>query len=206
MNVSRGYQTATLLNNGKVLIAGGYSGAGGPMVSSAELYDPATGQFSLTGNMTTRRSAHSATLLTNGKVLIAGGNGDSDAYSPPGSMQRLWPAGTAAELYDPTTGAFTATGVMVYSRDFHTATLLNDGKVLLAGGQECSGSACPTPTAELYDPTTGTFTATGNMSGYTSPPGLRAALLNNGTVLFVGGYYGLGPTAAQLYDPTTGTF
>jgi hypothetical protein len=206
MNVSRGYQTATLLNNGKILIAGGYSGPGGPMVSSAELYDPATGQFSLTGNMTTPRSGHSATLLNDGKVLIAGGNGDSDAYSPPGSMQRLWPAGTAAELYDPATGAFTATGVMVYSRDFHTATLLNDGKVLLAGGQDCSGSGCPFPTAELYDPTTGTFASAGNMAGFTSPPGLRAALLNNGTVLFVGGLYGLGPTPAQLYDPATGMF
>jgi hypothetical protein len=206
MNVSRGYQTATLLNDGRVLIAGGYSGPAGPMVRSAELYDPATGQFTLTGNMTTPRSGHSATLLNNGKVLIAGGNGDSNAYSPPGSLARLWPAGTAAELYDPVTGTFTPTGVMVYSRDFHTATLLNDGKVLLAGGQFCSGSACPFPTAELYDPTTGTFTAAGNMAGYTLPPGLRAALLNNGTVLFVGGLYGLGPTPAQLYDPATGMF
>ena len=194
LNVSRGYATATLLNNGKVLVTGGYSGDNGPGLQSAELYDPATGVFTLTGNMTTARTGHTATLLGNGKVLIAGGTGNSQSGIGPGGQARIWIAGTAAELYDPATGTFSATGVTIDARDFGTATLLSDGTVLLAAGQFCSGSACPTPTAELYDSSTGTFTATGDMASYNGLNGWTAALVNNGKVFFVGGYYGLGPT------------
>src|SRR6266404_627112 len=104
MTTTRSGHTATLLQNGKVLIAGG---AG----VSAEFYDPDSGAFTITGDMTRPRHGHTAVLLPSGKVLIAGG------------------AGASAELYDPNRGTFSATGDMVQVRVAHTATLLGNGKV-----------------------------------------------------------------------------
>ncbi len=189
MTTAREYHTATLLNNGKVLIAGGNDGTNA--LATAEIFDPATGIFTPTaGPMTTPRSSHTATLLangpaaTNGKVLIAGGD-----------------LAHSAELFDPATGTFTPTaGSMTRGRSSHTATLLNDGRVLLAGGYGAS-------TAELFDPATGTFSATGSMSIDRSSA--RAALLNNGTVLIAGGATNYGFDAiesAEVYNPATGTF
>jgi hypothetical protein len=148
MSTGRSAHTATLLQSGKVLVAGGdvclfdnyYHDC---PLSSAELYDAGTGTFAATGNMSVTRDFHTATLLPNGKVLIAGGHDAS------------------AELYDPTSGAFTTTGGMSVGRNAHTATLLANGKVLIAGGNSVSGALA---TAELYDPDSGTFTATGTMA------------------------------------------
>ncbi len=128
--------TATLLPNGKVLLAGGFVNSvwdygGSTSYNGANLYDSATGVFSVTGNMTANRGGHTATLLANGKVLIAGG-ADQD------------PTGTglaSAELYDPSTGTFTQTGSMAVGRFLHTATLLQSGKVLIVGGVLTSASA-----------------------------------------------------------------
>jgi len=147
----------------------------------------ALGTFIPTGNMTTSRYAHTATLLPNSKVLITGGN---DPTRDP--RQSLL---ASAELFDPETGAFTATGDMTIGRAFHTATLLADGRVLIAGGQ----------TAELYDPKTGTFTPTGKMIALGL--WLSATLLDNGKVLFSRACsdYLFGPDP-ELYDPITGTF
>ena len=192
MTIGRYGPTATLLNNGKVLFAGGDVDVNitTGVTDGAELYDPATGTFSATGNMTTPREGHTATLLNNGQVLIAGGdNGDCDTVC----------ALASAELYNPATGTFTATGNMTDSGG-HTATMLNNGQVLFAsaGGVDT--------TAELYDPATGTFTSTGNM---TAPRfAYTATLLNNGKVLVAGGgEAGVSPLAtAELYDPATGTF
>ena len=139
--------------------------------------------------MTAPRSGHTATLLTSGKVLITGGaNGAADA---------------SAELYDPATGAFTATGSMTEARIGHTATLLNDSarSVLIVGSVDM--------TAELYNPATGTFTATGSMHHARTSP--TATLLSNtgpnaGKVLIVGGNTASGDLVAELYDPGTGTF
>ena len=193
MTIARQWHTATLLNNGKVLVAGGVKTAG--ILASAELYDPAAGTFTATGSMTIGRYNHTATLLNNGKVLIAGGESATGTG-----------LGTSAELYDPAAGTFTATGSMTMWRISHTATLLNNGKVLFAGGESASGSYA---SAELYDPAAGTFTATGSMtSGHVSH---TATLLNNGKVLIAGGYgNGNGSGAylpsAELYDPATGSF
>jgi hypothetical protein len=182
-----------LLNDGRVLIAGGEMLESRPdrprpfrTLSSAELYDPGTGMFSVTGNMTMRRLAHTATLLPNGSVLIAGG-GFRD-----GSGGSAFISATA-DIYDPVAGTFTRTGDMTEARWSHTATLLNNGQVLIAGGARTS--------AELYDPATGLFTATGAM---TEVSAWTATLLVSGKVLITrttGKLYN-----ADLYDPATGTF
>ena len=160
--------------DGRVLIAGGdgsYTGLSNVEVS-AELYDPVTGTFSPTGSMTTPRDWHRATLLPNGKVLIAGG-GPRSRYSV-----------ASAEIYDPATDSFTATGAMTVERTFHTATQLGNGKVLIAGGLcRVLGSAITDYSfprgAELYDPDTVTFDATGEMSSSMAD---TATLLPSGKV------------------------
>jgi hypothetical protein len=119
--------TATLLANGRVLIAGG-NDTNGHAVASAELYDPKTGTFSPTGQMTTARGYHTATLLADGRVLIAGGN--------PGAWSYQGPMLDSADIYDPQTGTFKATGSMAGVRAFHAAALLADGRVLVTGGTD----------------------------------------------------------------------
>jgi hypothetical protein len=175
MNVARSAHTATLLPNGKVLIAGGHA-LGLHELDSAELYDPATRKFILTGKMNSTRTRHTATLLRNGKVLIAGGIS-------------TWQALASAELYDPASGKFTPTGSMTIARAYHTATLLRNGKVLITGGSndvtDVSNEKGITPTAELYDPATGNFAATGDMSVRRARH--YAAMLVGGDVLIVGG-------------------
>ena len=174
---------ATLLPDGKVLVMGGGSssdGDGGPL-ATAEVYDPATGAWTATGNTIGAGPGRTATLLGNGRVLVTGG-ATSD-FEPL----------ALAELYDPSTGAWTATPDMVEARSGHTATLLLDGKVLVAGGL----------TAELYDPATGLWTATGAPLGFST--GHTATLLNDGRVMVAGGMAGTGArSGAEIYDPGTG--
>jgi hypothetical protein len=197
LTTARASHTSTVLTNGMVLIAGGNNGN---VLASAELYNPATGTFTPTGSLNTARLYHTATLLNNGMVLIAGGSDNN------GNIL------ASAELYNPATGPFTPTGSLNSARELHTATMVNgtmvngtttSGMVLFAGGHGPSGALAG---AELYNPTTGTFTATGSLN--TARLYHTATVLSNGTVLIAGGYdNNANPSAsAELYNPATGTF
>lgn len=182
MKTARAQFTATVLQSGRVLVAGGMDddSGGGSDFSSAELYNPATGKWTKTGSMTEPRYRATATLLPSGKVLIAGGDDDEADDSPVAT----------AELYDPATGRFTKTGSMSVARDWATAILLRDGRVLVAGG---GTEDMDTRAAEIYDPSTGKFTVTGSMSAARSMN--PSILLPDGRVLVVGS------GSADLYWP-----
>ena len=200
MQSTRVYHTATLLNDGTVLVTGGLDVSGnlsGVPVATAELFDPATANFTPVANMGAARFFHAATLLASGKVLLTGGLEGGNGL-------------TTAELYDPATKTFSLTiGNMTVGRAGHTATLVS-GKVLVAGGAaNFSGAAAST--AELFDPAIATFSSTGAMVNGRSLH--TATLLSNGQVLLAGGdvffYYGAGShslSAAELFDPATGSF
>lgn len=208
MTAPRAGHTATLLGNGKVLITGGATDATENALSSAELYDPATDSFTATtGMMTAARVAHTATLLQNGKVLITGGDAIFYNSVSNANLQSL----ASAEIFDPNTGAFTATGSLSVPRESHTATLLSNGTVLVAGGsQGAVGNPTPAPTvyatAELFNPSTGHFTAAGMMA--TQRVFFTASLLGNGKVLATGGTNNAGALlgTADLYDPASTSF
>jgi uncharacterized protein (TIGR03437 family) len=251
MTTPRSTHSATLLPDGRVLIAGGVGEATGSSLASAELYDPSTGAFTATGDMIIAQQCQGATLLTSGRVLIAGGTAPvaelfdpaTGAFSltgkyssrpsdlsllgvpcqeavstllPEGRVLIVWAApapeapaggGTAAELYDPDSGTFSAAGTTMAPRHddgLPTATLHMNGKVLVAGGASVLDES-PTG-AELYDSSTGSFTATGNMiTGHANHTG---TLLPDGSVLLAGSL--LLPagerTVAELYNPVTGAF
>lgn len=207
MHTARGGATATLLKNGKVLIAGGGSVAtwiGMTVYASAELYDPSTGKFTKTGSMAGARAGAAATLLADGRVLIAGGQGCSYANHCAnvgnGANPRIGDL-VSAEIYDPSTGKFTKTGSMAEVADMPTATLLPDGKVLFDGGL---------PKAELYNPSTGKFTRVGQKAGVVSGYN-TATLLPSGKVLVIHAEWGGSDlqgsdTEALLYDDESGKF
>ena len=225
--------TATLLPNGKVLIVGGSKD------TTAELYDPSTREFSLTGPMGAQQQWVMATLLGNGKVLVAG-DVDAELYDPAtASFVRAAPYGASsrgstatlladgrvlfvgddpAQLYDSVSNSFSITGSLASAGlpgvDQQTATLLNNGKVLITGGTNDKVARWWVAAAELYDPATGAFTATSAMH---SPRDAHAAvLLADVKVLIVGGdtvtvigdfgYYAGSLASAELYDPLSGTF
>jgi hypothetical protein len=199
MVVRRGSHTATLLNNGKVLIAGGFDQySTDHTLSSTEIFDPATGQFELAGNMTVKRAWHTATLLNDGRVLITGGFDNKVPVF--GTYLRL------AEIYDPATGVFTSTGDMTIPRIWFSSTKLADGRVLIAGGSDGYGRW--SRAAEIYDPATAMFASVGDM---VTPRWIHnSALLSNGSVLFAGGNSNSGGEvrlkSAEIYDPLVGLF
>jgi hypothetical protein len=182
---------ALLLGNGEVLVVG---------VGAAELYDPASETFRPAAPLVTKRYGYAAAPLGDGRVLIVGGVGprsDTDFLA-------------SAEIYDPTTGRFSATGSMRTAREDATATLLPDGRVLIAGGDQGVCGACGyiniLASAEIYDPATGKFSTTGSMT--TARTGHTATSLADGRVLITGGWGLKLPflASAEIYDPTTGKF
>jgi N-acetylneuraminic acid mutarotase len=195
--------TATSLDNGDILVAGGIPHS--LITDTAELLEQSSaGSFRLTGTMTTPRFQHTATLLDNGKLLVAGGVTNFSSGNP---------ATSSSELYNPASFTFNPTGSLSTARIGHTATLLSSGQVLMAGGQGNFGDVTTvTGTAELFDPSTGFYSSTGNLQ--TARADHTATLLLSGKVLIAGGG-GLGGTrinpavelsSAELYDPATGTF
>jgi hypothetical protein len=222
MATGRYAHTATRLLNGKVLVAGGfyepppYSTTTRTYLASAELYDPATASWSVTGSLNQVRSNAMATLLGDGTVLVASGgvgnsaelyHPDTGTWSATGSMTfghdtmtRL-PSGKvlaaggfagSAELYDPASGTWVVTGSMLSARAYESATLLKDGTVLVAGGNDALGAGLKT--AEIYQPSTEAWSATAstaNSHAYQNP---TAVLLSDGTVL-------LADQLAEVYDP-----
>jgi hypothetical protein len=188
---ARAFGTMTLLGDGRVLIAGGGNDQDRLELKTAELFDPKTGTFSSTGSLATGRGSAAAALLPDGRVLVAGGAISLDANTETDTA--------SAELYDPAAGTFSTTGSMATQLEGRAATLLIDGRVLVAGGRGLGDLIEGSRSAEIYDLTTGTFSPAGSMSAPMAGP--DAIGLADGRVLVVGDR-----GAAELYDSLRGTF
>jgi hypothetical protein len=185
LNVARNYPAAVLLDDGRVLAVGGQNPATGAAISSAELYNPSTGTWSLTGSLRTGRYYHTATLLADGTVVVATGFNPSVANG----------LVAAAERYSPPTGRWTSARSMVVARRSADAVRLQDGRVLVAGGDDYGTLS----SAELYDPASNSWRLTGSM---TVPHGLATGtLLGDGRVLVAGDSF-----VGDVYAPSTGTW
>ena len=203
LNKGRDAHSATLLQDGRILVAGGEGacpGGGGfiCVLSSAEIYDPGTNKWSVTGPMVLPRLAHTATLPPNGQVLVAGGVGAS-TLTQYGSAR--------CQVYDPSIGTWSLTGQMSVRRGDFTANLLPSGEVLAAAGG--ADMVTGRNTAELYNPQSGTWGPTGSL--HEAREQQASAKLANGRVLVAGGTGVCGvncPTlsSAELYDPSSGTW
>ena len=204
LHVARVAHSATLLLDGRVLVAGGMGEAG----TSAEIYDPSSGRWMAAAPLHLSRVMHTATRLVDGRVLVVGGHG---TYLPATGTYTI--DGTA-EIYDPVADTWTSVPGPLTPRDSFSATLLVDGQVLVVGGIDAWDNVLGT--CELYDPATGQWTETGSLPD----PGVRrrspywyrwahtATSLADGRVLLAGGFaddewfYTVGE--AELYDPATG--
>jgi len=211
MSVPREGHTATILRDGRVLIVGG-SDNGTHTLDSAEIYDLASGTFGRTTHLNQPREAHTATLLLNGKVLIAGGGR--------GGMPGGYISYDTAEIYDSSPSRFTTIRAhMKFDRVGAAAVRLSDGRVLIAGGKSGKllmarrhpslSSLTPLSSAEIYDPESGTFIRTGDMSAPHYLP--TATMLGNDQVLVVGGwlmqgFVVAGMRDADVYQPETNRF
>jgi len=188
LRTARYAMMATTLASGKVLVAGG-STAALDALNSSEIYDPTAKTWTLGGKMVQPRGDYVSIPLATGNILFAGGENISGV-----SINN-------AELYNPTTGKFTATGNMTATRVEHTAVLLANGKVLVSGGNnQTVNGATPLASAELYNPTTGTWSTTGSMSN--ARAGHTSTVLHNGNVVNAGGSDAVNELdSAELYKP-----
>jgi len=183
MSVGRFAFTATLLPNGQVLVAGG-SGFTNSCFATAELFNPSTGQWTSTGSMTQPRCYHSATLLPTGEVLVSGGV--PSLFNSPDTT-------ATGELYNPSTGTWQTTGSLNTSRASQVA-LLDNGQVLAAGGYiRVNGTSTPLASAELYDPSKGSWRLAASMQ-VALPTPTTPVLLPNSDVLIA--------DDAQFYSPS----
>ena len=230
LNQTRGGNTLTPLANGKALAAGGFGSK--HCLASAELFDPASRTWKYTGAMNFARFKHTATMLPDGNVLVAGNyNGTNDClhmvrYSPDGrtgerAVARLDTPesngedqakgdhggrtdSSSAELYEPASETWNRTGSLNHARGDHTATLLRNGMVLVAGGFDPQGRALSS--AELYVPASGSWMEVGGLKVARAKQ--TATLLLDGKVLVVGGQDGKGGylREAELFDPVSQTW
>jgi len=191
LQATRLSHTATLLATGKVLVAGGYFN------NSAEIYDPDAGNWTPANAMSVRRELHTATLLSSGKVLAVGGV--DFGLNPAETLM-------SSDLFDPGTNTWAPTGSLNQERFGHSSTLLNDGRVLVAGGAGQSQPENSLNSAELYDPATGMWAPTGNMN--VPRYHHQATMLQNGTVMVTGGQSNssIHLTEVEVYDPQTGVW
>ena len=177
MTYPRWEHTVSLLPGGRVLIVGGTGDPSSPVAMPfCEIWDPATSSFALADPLSTGRALHTATVLEDGRVLVVGGV--SRRTNP-------WIVALTYQIYDPATGLWGAEGLMPDPRVNHTATLLLDGKVLIAGGTNGSSSGTPTDVTFLYEPSSDTWAAGPLLE--TARNGPTATLLQDGTVLLVAG-------------------
>ncbi len=203
LSIARWRHTATLLPDGRVLVAGGFGDAyrpgsnAQPVLNSAEIFDPATRTWSRTDDLNVRRALHVAMLLPNGKVLVAGGR---TCNEPPPTACNFTFRTNTAEIFDPATGTWTLTGPLVFDRHTTSAALLRDGKVLVPAG--FVSGASPSDTAEVFDHTTRTWSLTGNLNQRRARQG--AMLLPDGTVLVAAGFQG--GNTAEVYNPAADTW
>jgi hypothetical protein len=188
---------AVLLHDGRVALVGGAGGVrNGTTSAQADVFDPLTSRFVAAGAMSIPRLAFTATLLTDGHVLVVGGR-----TGPDGQV-----ATALVESFDPDSLSFAPAGSMTTPRAGHSATLLTDGRVLIAGGMDTDFNAIAS--SEIYDPATGAFTAAGPMG--IARVYQTATRLTDGTVLIAGGARVLDPltamASAEIYDPPTDSF
>lgn len=191
MIVPRYNHTATLLPDGRVLVAGGYvqMGADFPTTATCEIYDPATNSWATTGNVHEARENHAAILLTDGRVLVAGGVGDAGLPVK------------SSEVYNPATGTWLQAGPMLTVRKSPKLALLPDGQVLVAGGNGRNLTYC-----ELFTPATGKWTDTGDL--IIGRRTYEMTRLNDGRVVLAGGNLSIPPVSlredSETYNPATG--
>lgn len=200
MMVARSEYTASLLSNGRVLVAGGLY-ASSSYLKSAELYDPSSGVWASTGSMADFRAFHSATLLDAKRVWVAGGYYFTASGGPFGTSY-FW---HSAEVYDADSGQWSHAGLMATGRYGHRGVRLQDGRVIVLGGRYDANSLS---SAEIYDPVSKKFSSAGDMTTRREEP--EALLLPDGRVFIVGGYNrNTNPTqlsSAEIYDPSNGSF
>ena len=190
--------TATLLKDGRVLIAGGTDVYGLPRASS-ELFDPNVNRWARAADMIHPRAGHAATLLSDGSVLVTGGETGLGTFP----IESL----ASAEIYHPTSDSWTSAAAMHVPRRMHSSIRLRDGRMLVVGGTNlASGSPLPAveqEQAELYDRHSGSWTFAG--TGLPPLSGQAATLMPDGKVLVTGGSTdtGFATTGADLFDPAT---
>ena len=205
MSFARGTHTATLLQDGRLLIAGGDDGSGRleAITDTSELYDPSTGRWEPGGAMGRQRTQHTATLLNDGRVLLVGGAGVLQAGIQEQQLERPL---IETDLFDPNSETWSFAGEISIPRDHVAGALLSDGSVLVAGGNDGKGTETSVlASAEIFDPATGQWSSAGSMSqprqGHSLVP------LADGAALVAGGDAGEDPfQSVEIYDPSSATW
>jgi len=181
--------TATLLNDGRILVAGGYyfdqSNLQNIYFNISEIYNPATKTWSLTDSLEEGRSGHTATLLKDGRVLVTGGRGNGNHLN-------------SSEIYDPITNQWSSAANLLHARLRHSAVLLSDGRVFVSGGVT-PDSTLGTRYCEIYDPVSDSWSEAGEMTVLRTSH--KTLLLLDSTVLITGGSFE--PEIWEIYDPKT---